>query len=95
MNDTMLAAVVTPEKTLEVRSLPIPHFGPYEALVEMRFGATCAGTDQRVIDHGHPRPLHYPGILGHESVGRVVAVGEKVTSFAVGVVRNLPDAPAH
>ena len=52
MNDTMLAAVVTPEKTLEVRSLPLPRFGSYEALVEMRFGATCAGTDQRVIDHG-------------------------------------------
>ena len=38
MNDTMLAAVVTPKKTLEVRSLPLPRFGSYEALVEMRFG---------------------------------------------------------
>ena len=44
MKDTMLAAVVTPERTLEVRSVPIPDFGPYEALVAMRFGATCAGT---------------------------------------------------
>ena len=93
MNDTMLAAVVTPKKTLEVRPLPIPRFGPYEALVEMRFGATCAGTDQRVIDHGHPRPLRYPGILGHESVGRVIAVGEKVTSFAVGNLITRVGAP--
>ena len=93
MNDTMLAAVVTPKKTLEVRSLPLPRFGPYEALVEMRFGATCAGTDQRVIDHGHPRPLRYPGILGHESVGRVIAVGEKATSFAVGDLITRVGAP--
>ena len=48
MKDTMLAAVVTPERTLEVRSVPIPDFGPYEALVAMRFGTTCAGTDQRL-----------------------------------------------
>ena len=93
MNDTMLAAVVTPKKTLEVRSLPLPRFGSYEALVEMRFGATCAGTDQRVIDHGHPRPLRYPGILGHESVGRVIAVGEKATSFAVGDLITRVGAP--
>ena len=33
MKDTMLAAVVTPERTLEVRSVPVPQFGPYEALV--------------------------------------------------------------
>ena len=93
MKDTMLAAVVTPERTLEVRSVPIPDFGPYEALVAMRFGATCAGTDQRVIDHGHPRPLRYPGILGHESVGRVIAVGEKATSFAVGDLITRVGAP--
>ena len=93
MNDTMLAAVVTPEKTLEVRSVPIPRFGPYEALVAMRFGATCAATDQRVIDHGHRRPLRYPGILGHESVGRVIAVGEKVSSFAVGDLITRVGAP--
>ncbi len=93
MNDTMLAAIVTPEKTLEVRPVPIPDFGPYEALVEMRFGATCAGTDQGVIDHAHRRPLRYPGILGHESVGRVVAVGEKATSFAVGDLITRVGAP--
>ena len=28
MNDTMLAAVVTPKKTLEVRPLPFPALGP-------------------------------------------------------------------
>ncbi len=93
MKDTMLAAVVTPERTLEVRSVPVPQFGPYEALVAMRFGATCAGTDQRIIDHGHPRALRYPGILGHESVGRVVAVGEKVTSFSVGDLITRVGAP--
>ena len=76
MEKSMRAAVVTQDRTLEVRTLPVPDFGPYEALVAMRFGATCAGTDQRVIDHGPPRPLRYPGVLGHESVGRVVAVGE-------------------
>lgn len=84
MSDTMLAAVVTPQRTLEVRQVPMPQFGEYDALVAMRFGATCAATDQRVIEHGHPRPLRYPGILGHESVGRVIALGKKVRNFAKG-----------
>lgn len=97
MEKSMRAAVVTQDRTLEVRTLPVPDFGPYEALVAMRFGATCAGTDQRVIDHGHPRPLRYPGVLGHESVGRVVAVGERVTSYRVGdlITRvGMPDTEA-
>lgn len=39
------------------------------------------------------RALRYPGILGHESVGRVVAVGEKVTSFSVGDLITRVGAP--
>ncbi|NLF28398.1 MAG: alcohol dehydrogenase catalytic domain-containing protein [Clostridiales bacterium] len=84
MVQAMRAAVATVDRTLEVQTVPIPEIGPYDALVKLTYGATCAGTDQRVIDHGHPRPLRYPGILGHESVGRVLEVGEKVTSFKPG-----------
>jgi len=90
---TMRAAVVTVDRALEVQTVPMPAIGPYDALVKLTYGATCAGTDQRVIDHGHPRPLQYPGILGHESVGRVLEVGEKVASFKPGDLISRVGAP--
>lgn len=94
MSKTMLVAVTGGRGNLCVRQATLPSIGPYEALLEMRFGATCAATDQRVIDGGHPRPLQYPGILGHESVGRVIALGEKVTSFHPGDLITRVGAPA-
>lgn len=94
MSKTMLVAVTDGRGNLCVRQATLPSIGPYEALLEMRFGATCAATDQRVIDGGHPRPLQYPGILGHESVGRVIALGEKVTSFHPGDLITRVGAPA-
>jgi threonine dehydrogenase-like Zn-dependent dehydrogenase len=84
--ETMQAAVVYGDGTLEVRAVPLPEIGPYQALVRLSWGATCAGTDQRVIEGGHPNPIAYPAILGHESVGRAVRLGEKVRSFREGAL---------
>ena len=82
---TMKAAVTTGNGSLTVWDhIPLPSPGDYQALVRLCYGATCAGTDQRIMEGGHPNPLPYPSILGHESIGQVLTLGKKVTSFAPG-----------
>ena len=55
---------------IEERALPEP--GPGEALVEIEVATIC-GSDLHSI--GGRRPVPVPSVLGHEAVGRVVAVG--------------------
>lgn len=72
----------------------MPAVGAYDALCEMRYGSTCAGTDIHLMDGLHPNPVSFPTILGHESVGRVVAVGSRVKNFRVGDLVTRVGAPA-
>lgn len=90
----MRAAVVEPGGLLRVREVPMPSYGPYEALVKLSYGATCAGTDQRLMEGKHPTPIPFPAVLGHESVGRVVETGAKVASFRPGDLLSRVGLPA-
>lgn len=80
----MKAAVITGDYRLEIWDVPIPEPGDYEVLCKTAYGTTCAGTDLRLMRGGHPNPVSYPAVLGHESVGRVAAVGKKVKNFKEG-----------
>lgn len=80
----MRAAIVEGPGRLVVRDVPEPACGPYEARCEMLYGAVCTGTDRHVVDGTFPWPIPYPAVLGHESVGRVVEVGERVRYLAPG-----------
>jgi threonine dehydrogenase-like Zn-dependent dehydrogenase len=93
----MKAAIVERPGALVVKDIPVPEVGDYDALCEMLYGATCTGTDQHLIAGRFPWPVHYPTILGHESIGRVVEVGKRVRNFKVGdlVTRvGTPPVPA-
>ena len=90
----MKAAVVAAPGRLEVRELPVPRPGPYQALCELLYGATCTGTDTHIIDGIFPFSGQLPTILGHESVGRVVEIGAKVRCFRVGDLVTRVGAPA-
>lgn len=90
----MKAAVLNKDGALEIRSVPIPSINPYQVLVKMVYGSTCAGTDQRLMEKKHPYPVSYPSILGHESIGRAITVGDKVTTFKVGDLISRVGAPA-
>jgi threonine dehydrogenase-like Zn-dependent dehydrogenase len=68
---------------LAIRDLPEPVPGPFEALVQVEACAICNSTDWKVIK-GEFVSGTYPILLGHESVGRVIQVGEKVRSFQLG-----------
>ena len=78
-------AVMRPGKP-EIVEVPEPEPGPYDAVVRTEASFICNVTDREVIEGNFPGMGEecYPLLLGHESVGRVVEIGEKVTSFSEG-----------
>ncbi|RIY32300.1 alcohol dehydrogenase AdhP [Psittacicella hinzii] len=78
----MKAAVVNQEgNDVEVKDIPVPTPGYGEALVKVEYCGVCH-TDLHVAagDYGKK-----PGVvLGHEGVGKVVELGQGVTSLKVG-----------
>lgn len=89
----MKAVVVEDAGQVNVREVPDPlPPGPYQALTRVVCGSICNSTDLKIFH----RQLHfvtdYPTILGHEAVGRVIQVGERVRSYRVGGLVSRPRA---
>jgi len=78
----MKAAVLEELEKLVVKEVPDPIIGQDEALVKVYSCAVC-GSDIRIYHYGNPR-VHPPAIIGHESSGEIVQVGERVTGFKIG-----------
>ncbi|MEN3942641.1 alcohol dehydrogenase catalytic domain-containing protein [Prosthecobacter sp. SYSU 5D2] len=70
---------------IEILDTPLPSPGPYQALVKTECACVCNRTDSELL-HGNFPGMEdkFPFALGHESVGTVVTVGEKVRHFAIG-----------
>jgi threonine dehydrogenase-like Zn-dependent dehydrogenase len=79
----MKGLFVVERNRTDILDLPEPEIRPYEALVQVEACGICNSTDWKVIE-GEFVSGTYPILLGHESCGRVIAVGEKVRSFSVG-----------
>jgi L-iditol 2-dehydrogenase len=79
------AAVLYAPGDLRVEERPVPEPGPREVLVEIAAVGVC-GSDVHYYEHGRIGPfvVREPLILGHESAGRVAALGSEVTRHAVG-----------
>lgn len=86
----MKALTVDAQGVLSVQEFPIPSYGPCQALVKMRSCGVCGGTDMKLIHHTFKDFDTYPAILGHEGVGEVVAIGEKVENLHKGDLVLLP-----
>jgi propanol-preferring alcohol dehydrogenase len=69
-------------RRLREMELPIPQPGPEEVLIRVRACAVCR-TDLHILDGELPGPK-LPLVPGHEIVGIVAAVGERVAQFSVG-----------
>ena len=82
----MRAAVVVKPGTVEVKSIPKPEPGPFEALVKIEACGLCGTTDRHLVagTQCYHQSDHYPAVLGHEAVGAVVELGEKVSQFKIG-----------
>jgi 2-desacetyl-2-hydroxyethyl bacteriochlorophyllide A dehydrogenase len=76
------AVVFESAGTLALVDRPDPKPGAKEVLVEVAAVGVC-GTDTHVFD-GEFEGTVFPLVPGHEATGTVVAIGEGVTSVAVG-----------
>jgi len=79
-----MRAVVVPEgdERFEHVERPVPEPAADEVRVAVEACGICH-SDAFVVDGGHPA-VEYPRVPGHEVAGRVDAVGERVTQWAVG-----------
>lgn len=75
-----------------VVEVPDPRIGDYDAEVEMLWCGVCSSTDKMLRVGTFRGGVSYPSILGHESVGRVTAVGSGVRALAVGDLVTRPAA---
>jgi threonine dehydrogenase-like Zn-dependent dehydrogenase len=73
------AAVATGPYTTEPRDLPPPEVGPDDGLLAIEAAAIC-GTDWEIYGRRTRGQGLGPLILGHENVGRVVAVGDRAAA---------------
>lgn len=84
MNTMKAIAAVSRGRTAQVE-IPMPVPGEYECLTKILYCGICNGTDLKLIqDRVTDLRIPYPTVLGHESVGRIVAVGKKVRYWNVG-----------
>ena len=60
----------------ELRMFPIREPGPGEVLVKVRMCTICRSDIHSYLGH---RPNPVPGVLGHEIIGTIVALGEGIT----------------
>ncbi len=70
------AAVATAAHTTELREFAVPQIGPDDGLLRVEAAAIC-GTDWEIYGRRSRGRGLGPLILGHENVGRVVALGER------------------
>jgi L-iditol 2-dehydrogenase len=79
------AAVLHAPRDVRIEDRPTPAPGPLDVVVEVAAVGVC-GSDVHWYEDGRigTRVVRAPLVLGHESAGRIVAVGDRVTRHAVG-----------
>jgi threonine dehydrogenase-like Zn-dependent dehydrogenase len=87
----MKAVVVEDANRVVWREVPDPpRPGPYQALTRNVCASICNSTDLKISHRTLYFVTNYPTILGHEGVGRVIEVGEKMRTFRVGDLVSRP-----
>ena len=76
-------AVIEPGR-VEIVDVPPPVPGPYQVRVRTEVACLCNATDGKLVAGHFPGVDKYPLLLGHESVGIVDTVGDKVRGFKLG-----------
>jgi L-iditol 2-dehydrogenase len=79
------AAVMYGTHDIRLEEVPVPEPGPKEVLVEIEAVGVC-GSDVHYYEEGRIGSfvVEEPLILGHESMGTIVGLGEEVTKHEVG-----------
>jgi len=64
--------------SISVETIPEPIVGEYDALVQILACGVCIGTDTHILHGQFPSLARYLFVLGHESIGRIIRVGDRV-----------------
>jgi L-iditol 2-dehydrogenase len=88
----MRAWVMTAPHEGGIADVPEPQLGDYEAAVDMLVCGICSSTDKMLRLGTFRAGVSYPSVLGHESVGRVTRVGDRVRGLRVGDLVTRPSA---
>lgn len=94
------AAVMHDVHDLRIEERPVPKPGPHEVLVEIKAVGVC-GSDVHYYEEGRIGGfvVDEPLILGHESSGVIVGLGEEVTKHSTGervtLEPGVPDMTCH
>lgn len=88
----MKVAITEGNGKVKLVEASIPEPDEYQCLCKILACTTCTGTDLKIMNGKMPWAKEYPGILGHESVGRVVKVGAKVRNIKEGDIFLRPTA---
>ena len=86
MQQTMTAAYLPGNSTVEMRTVPVPTPGHGEVLLRLKTSTIC-GSDIRCIYHEHlgKGPEGYQGVIaGHEPCGQIVETGPGCRRFKTG-----------
>jgi threonine dehydrogenase-like Zn-dependent dehydrogenase len=75
MTDTARAAVLTAQRTLTMRDLPIPEIGDDDGLLRVEACGIC-GSDVHAYTAERAAGYSNPVIPGHEPIGTIVALGD-------------------
>ncbi|KZV80690.1 GroES-like protein [Exidia glandulosa HHB12029] len=78
---TMRAVLYNAAEQLSVKEINVPTVGDDDVLMKVNFCGIC-GTDAHIHRGGFN--VKFPIVPGHEPVGTVAAVGEKVKDFKIG-----------
>ncbi len=93
MKEKMLAAVFEGKGQLKLREVPVPRVEKADDVLLKIEAASICGSDVSILSVPPKHPANVNTILGHEFVGRVVALGEDVNHVhkgdAVVVAPNL------
>ena len=91
----MKAAVFDGRGGIAIREVSRPELsGDYDVQCRLVWGTTCTGTDMHIWRGCFPYGSGYPTIAGHESAGRVEAIGAKVRHFKPGDLVTRVGTPA-
>jgi L-iditol 2-dehydrogenase len=78
----MKTAKLLAPKEIEISKTDFPQMGENEVLIQSMSVGICGSDISYYL--GHRKPLAYPWVLGHEVVGQVIDVGNRVTSLSIG-----------
>ena len=81
----MKSAIYLGKENIEIQNRPMPELGNYDVLIKNIYSSIC-GTDVAVYKHGENtgHRITVGEEFGHETISKIVAIGDKVTEFKVG-----------